>query len=236
MKPYTYLIVDFLAFIVCFIFSFNRRVKFYMHFGAFLLSACTAGTFFIAWDIWFTHKGVWWFDASYTIGYTIAGLPVEEWLFFFCIPFACVFTYFCIDKFFNWSWANAFNNIIVFVSVIICAVTALLYHNRLYSLVTALATAASLLYLHFIAKKEWIGQASLVFMVLMLGFFPVNAVLTGTGISSAIVNYNTNELLGIHMLTIPVEDAVYGYTQFMLNIYFFKQFQKNTDRLVQLEK
>jgi len=36
-----------------------------------------------------------------------------------------------------------------------------------------------------------------------------------------------DQILNIRILTIPVEDAVYGYAQFMLNIYFFKQFQKN---------
>jgi hypothetical protein len=29
------------------------------------------------------------------------------------------------------------------------------------------------------------------------------------------------------MGTIPAEDAVYGYSQFLLNIYFFKKITKN---------
>lgn len=40
-----------------------------------------------------------------------------------------------------------------------------------------------------------------------------------------IVNYNPGDFLGIRMLTIPIEDAVYGYTQFLLGLYFFKKFQ-----------
>ena len=59
----------------------------------------------------------------------------------------------------------------------------------------------------------------------MLGFFPVNGILTGTGLNSPIVNYNSKEILNIRMLTIPVEDMVYGYTQFMLIIFFFKLFK-----------
>jgi len=31
--------------------------------------------------------------------------------------------------------------------------------------------------------------------------------------------------MGIRVLTIPVEDAVYGYTQFLWVLYFFKKFQ-----------
>lgn len=226
LQPYTYLLINFFTIIVCFIASFDRRLQFHKQFGAFLLAATIVAVPFIAWDVWFTAHGVWWFNTDYTVGLIIAGLPLEEWLFFFCIPFSCVFTYFCLEKFFDWSWANAFNNIIVFVSIIVCAVVALLHKDKMYTLVTAIATILTLIYLHFVAKKEWIGRASLTYLVLMPGFFGVNGILTGTGLASPIVNYNPNEFLGIRMLTIPIEDAVYGYAQFLLVLYFFKIFQK----------
>jgi lycopene cyclase domain-containing protein len=91
-------------------------------------------------------------------------------------------------------------------------------------------TLAVLLFLHFIAKKEWVGQATLVYLILMSGFFPVNGILTGTGLESPVVNYNPSEFLGIRMFTIPVEDAVYGYSQFLLNIYFFKFLQQRNEK------
>ncbi|MFA5556367.1 MAG: lycopene cyclase domain-containing protein [Flavobacteriaceae bacterium] len=226
MMQYTYAIVLFFTVIICFIASFDKRLQFHHQFGAFIKAAIIVGIPFIIWDIWFTAQGVWWFDTNYTIGLTIAGLPLEEWLFFVCIPFSCIFTFFCFEKFFKLDGLKSLNNSIVFVTVIVCAVIALLHYEKLYTLVTALATLLTLIYLHFIAKVEWISRASFVFMVLMLGFFPVNGVLTGTGLESPIVNYNPEEFLGIRMLTIPIEDAVYGYTQFLLGIYFFKRFQK----------
>lgn len=226
MMPYTYALVLFFTVIICFIASFDKRLQFHKQFGAFFKAAVLVGIPFIIWDIWFTAEGVWWFNTDYTLGINIAGLPLEEWLFFICIPFSCVFTYFCLDKFFALKWLRGLNNSIVFVTVIVCALMALLHYDKLYTLVTAISTLLTVIYLHFIAKVEWIGKASFVFMVLMLGFFPVNGVLTGTGLESPIVNYNPEEFLGIRMLTIPVEDAVYGYTQFLLGIYFFKRFQK----------
>lgn len=227
MMAYTYALVLFFTVIVCFIASFDKRVQFYRYFGVFLKAAIIVAVPFIAWDAWFTAKGVWWFDTQYTLGFTLAGLPIEEWLFFICIPFSCVFTYFCIDKFFKLESLLGFNNLIVFVSVIVCSVVALLHYQKTYTLVTALVTVATLLYLHFIIKADWIAKASVVFGILMLGFFPVNGVLTGTGIPSPVVNYNPDEFLGIRMLTIPIEDAVYGYTKFLLVLYFFKKFSKN---------
>ncbi|WGQ09753.1 lycopene cyclase domain-containing protein [Pedobacter gandavensis] len=226
MKPYTYLLINLLTISVCFIFSFDKRIRFNKHFPAFLKASILVAIPFIAWDVWFTAHQVWWFNTAYTTGIILLGLPIEEWLFFICIPFSCVFTYFCLDKFLNLSWLSAFNNIIVFLSVIICTVIALLHYDRTYTFVTAIVTALTLIYLHFVVRAAWIGQASFVFAILMLGFFPVNGVLTGTGLDSPIVNYNPKSFLNIRILTIPIEDAVYGYTQFLLNIYLFKMFQK----------
>lgn len=225
---FTYLTVLFFTVIVCVIASFDRRIKFNQYFKAFFKSAILVAIPFIAWDVWFTAKGVWWFNTQYTLGISIAGLPLEECLFFICIPFSCVFTYFCFDKFFKLDCLSSFNNLIVFVSIIVCAAIALMHHDKIYTLVTALSTVFTLLYLHFIARVYWIGKASFVFMVLMLGFLPVNGILTGTGLESPIVNYNTKDFLGIRILTIPIEDAVYGYTQFLLVLYFFIKFKKKS--------
>lgn len=224
MQPYTYLLINFFTVVICFIFSFDKRIQFNKYFGRFLKSALLVAIPFITWDIWFTANGIWWFNTDYIVGRNIFGLPMEEWMFFICIPFSCVFTYYCLNKFFDLSWANAFNNIIVFVSIIVCVLVALLHHDKLYTLVTALVTILTLIYLHFIARVQWVGQASLVFTVLMLGFIPVNGILTGTGLKSPIVNYSTDAILNIRVLTIPIEDSVYGYTQFLLVIYFFELF------------
>lgn len=229
MMAFTYALILFFTVIICFIASFDKRLQFNRHFGAFIKAAVLVAIPFIAWDVWFTAKGAWWFNTDYTLGIVIAGLPLEEWLFFICIPFSCVFTYFCFDKFYKLDWLSGFNNLIVFVSIIVCAVMALLHHDKIYTLVTAITTIVTLIYLHFIVRADWISKASMVYTVLMLGFFPVNGVLTGTGLESPIVNYNSGDFLGIRMLTIPIEDAVYGYTQFLLVLYFFKRFKHSYD-------
>lgn len=226
MQPFTYLLVDLLTVIICFIFSFDKRIQFNKHFPAFLKAAIIVAIPFILWDVWFTKMGVWWFDLHYTLGFSLAGLPIEEWLFFICIPFSSVFTYFCLDKFFNLDWTNIFSKYIVWLTVAVCVTLAIIFHNRMYPFVTALITAISVLYLYYVAKVNWLGKASLVFLVLMLGFLPVNGVLTGTGIAAPIVNYNPKEILHVRLFTIPIEDVAYGYAQFILVVYFFKIFKK----------
>ena len=235
MVAFTYLLVNFFTIIICFIYSFDKRIEFYRFFLPFLKSAIIVGIPFILWDVYFTKVGVWWFNSTYTIGLDIFGLPIEEWLFFLCIPFSCTFTYFCITRFKDVTWANGFGTIITFVGTIVCAVIALLHPDKLYTLVTAIATGLTLLYFQFVAKISWIGQASLLYTILMLGFFPVNGVLTGTGLENPIVNYNPSQFLGIRMGTIPIEDAVYGYTQFLWIIFFFKKFMTKEQQLIMSE-
>jgi lycopene cyclase domain-containing protein len=48
---------------------------------------------FGGWDLIAVHRGDWWFSARYTLGVRLAGLPVEEWLFFIVIPVCGLLTY-----------------------------------------------------------------------------------------------------------------------------------------------
>lgn len=222
MKMYTYALVLLCTVIVCFVASFDRRLRFDRYFSAYLLAASLVAIPFIAWDIWFTARGVWWFNLDYTLGFTVFGLPVEEWLFFFCIPFSCTFTYYCVDKYYPMPGAEGFNTLLVFAGTVSGILVALLHFQHIYTLLTALTLVFTLQVLH---GEPWLTKATLVYGLLLLGFFPVNGVLTGTGLDSPIVNYTPADFLGIRMGTIPVEDLFYGFVQFLWVIFFFSKFR-----------
>ncbi len=229
MKSYTYLLIEFFTVIVCFLFSFDRRIQFHKYFLSFLKASAVVAIPFIVWDIWFAKNGVWWFNFDYTLGIDILGLPLEEWLFFICIPFSCVFTFFFLEKFFQFNGLKKYNPIIAWITILTCLAVAVCFYDHAYPMLTALSAILTMSYLYFIAKVDWIAKASLIFCILMLGFFPVNGILTGTGLDSPIVNYNSSEILNIRLLTIPIEDTVYGYTQFLLVWYFFGYFRKRAE-------
>lgn len=236
MQQYTYLLINFFTVIVCFIFSFHHKIKFNRYFGAFLAASLIVGVVFVAWDAWFTKIGVWWFNDQYLLGIRFAGLPLEELLFFICIPFACLFTYFCLDKFFKLDWKPLPEKIFVIISIIIALCIALWFREKIYTFITFLSTACSLFILKFLLKVRWIGKVSFVYLLLMPGFLMVNGILTGTGLESPIVNYNPEEFMGIRILTIPVEDTIYGYELILWNIFLFQMFKKSkTNSLVEVE-
>ena len=66
---------------------------------------------------------------------------------------------------------------------------------------------------------------------MLIPFFIVNGVLTGTGIEGNIVWYNDDQNLGIRLGTIPVEDTVYAFSLILLNLVLFKEFSKKLKRV-----
>ena len=58
-----------------------------------LLTILGAGAPFLAWDLYATRAGHWWFDGAQTMPWRVAGLPLEEVAFFVVIPLVTVLTY-----------------------------------------------------------------------------------------------------------------------------------------------
>ena len=112
-EQYTYLLVDLLCIVFPFAFSFYPKISFYKQWRFFVLPCLATALFFILWDIIFTGIGVWSFNPRYVCGAYLFGLPLEEYLFFICIPYACVFTYYSVTKLFN---LPAFHKVATFLS------------------------------------------------------------------------------------------------------------------------
>ena len=229
---FTYLCIDLFSVLIPFVFSFHPKVKFSGHFKTFFAANGIVAILFLGWDVFFTHKGVWGFNPVYVSGIYLAGLPLEELLFFICIPFACVFTYHLIGRYFNIRWKQQKENIFVISLSVILLVTGLYFHSLAYTSVTFISTALILLILRFVFRVSWMGKLFTVYPVLLIPFFLVNGILTGSGLKEPVVWYNNDENLGIRLLTIPVEDMVYGFELILLNIFLFEYFKAKTNEAV----
>ena len=93
-----YLLINILSISVPFLFSFHPKIQFYKLFRYFFPAMIISALVYLSWDIVFTKLGVWGFNEDYLIGFYIANLPIEEILFFICIPFASVFTHYTLIK------------------------------------------------------------------------------------------------------------------------------------------
>ena len=95
-----YLLLNIVSISIPFVYSFHPKLKLYKRFNSIILALLFTMVIFIPWDIIFTNNGIWGFNEKYFIGLKIFNLPLEEWLFFMCIPFACIFTHYALLLYF----------------------------------------------------------------------------------------------------------------------------------------
>lgn len=215
---YLYLVLNLGSLLIPFIFSFHPKLKFYKYWKALFLSLIITMMVFIPWDIIFTLNGIWGFNDSYFIGNKLLHLPIEEWLFFICIPYACVFTHYALVNLIpNLGFGIKPSNIITFLLIFGFVAIALLHHDKWYTLVN-FSYASLLLIMVKRYCPEVLKPYYLTFLVMLIPFFIVNGVLTGSLIENEVVWYNHSENLNIRLLTIPIEDAVYAFTLILTNL------------------
>jgi lycopene cyclase domain-containing protein len=221
---YLYLIVDLAAISVPLLFSFHPKIalykKWHLLWPAILLSTVP----FIIWDSFFTQIGVWGFNPKYLTGLYLFHLPVEEILFFICIPYACVFTYYCFRIYYGEGYRIKSEPFITWFFVVCCISLAVTSYDRYYTFYTAVGLTIFLLFLKLVVKAKWLSLFYFSHMFLLLPFFIVNGILTGTGLDEPIVWYNNAENIGIRLLTIPFEDIFYGMLMLLLNTFLFEFF------------
>lgn len=223
MQQYTYLMIDIGCILVPFIFSFYKKYPFYKKWKYFFPANIIVAIAFLVWDEYFTRIGVWGFNSDYLTGIYLGNLPLEEILFFICIPYACVFSYFALC-----SLLKTNNSIIyryVTVALIIgLSLLALFSFELKYTFSTSLATIGLLVYLFW--QRVNLTRAYQAYLLILPFFITSNGLLTGSLLDNPIVWYDNAENLGIRIFTIPVEDSIYGFVLIILNIYLFDLFQK----------
>ncbi|CAI8158960.1 MAG: Uncharacterised protein [Formosa sp. Hel3_A1_48] len=177
---------------------------------------------FIPWDVIFTINGIWGFNPDYFLNTKILSLPLEEWLFFICIPFACVFTHYALLLYFPKMKLGENSSKSIAVGLMLTLVFVLIFnYDKWYTLVNfSLAIPLTLIVLKY--NPKLLQHFFLTFLVMLIPFFIVNGVLTGSWIENQVVWYNNAENLGIRMGTIPVEDSIYAYSMILMSLFFFE--------------
>ena len=215
------------SFIIPFIFSFHKKIKFYKFFKQIAASLLLTGFFFIVWDIYFTKIGVWGFDKTHHSSIMLSNLPLEEVLFFFVIPFVCVFTYFVLSekKVLNFNISTTFLKLIC---VILIALAFLFFKNA-YTISVLILTILILLYI-INYRPDWVGYFFSMYLIIhVFPFLLVNGVLTGYITDFPPVWYDSNNIIGVRLATIPVEDFLYSFILLFLNTSLFEYLRKKTN-------
>jgi lycopene cyclase domain-containing protein len=227
LEKYLYLTIDLTAFAVPFALSFNRKVGFSKKWKSAWPAIVVTAFVFVIWDYWFTNLRVWGFNAHYITGIYILNLPIEEVLFFISIPYACLFTYEVVN-YFHRSEAPVNNGRRITIVLIVGLMAVGIWNiDRIYTAVIFISLSLFLIVLTG-ARQPYLGRFYFAFLFILIPFFIVNSVLTGTGLPAPVVWYHDLQILGMRIGTIPLEDTFYGMLLILMNVSIFERLQKRT--------
>lgn len=221
MGQYTYWAILAGSVIFPLLLSFDKKVAYYRNWRFVLQGAGMMAFFFIVWDAYFTHYGVWSFNDAYITGLRFVGLPIEEICFFLVIPFCCIFIYECLIAYIPRDplkragpWLNA-------IVLLTCVVLGIRNTGHAYTFYTCFFTVLYLLIL-LLLKVGFMSRFYLAYLVSLLPFLIVNGLLTAI----PVVLYNDNENLGVRIYTIPADDLIYGFLMILMSVSWYEFFKK----------
>ncbi len=202
--------------------SFDKKVAFYTKWKYFFPAMILPAVFYIVWDSYFTGKGVWGFNPAYVTGINFAGLPIEEILFFFVVPYCCVFIYECVRCYFprlnNGLASHVFLRLLAGCLLVVGAI----YYKKDYTAYTFILFAV-FVFIFYLLRQYFtsfrVSAFLVAYAIILIPFLVVNGFLT----AFPVVLYNDAENLGIRIYSIPLEDVVYGMLLVFLNIVLFEK-------------
>lgn len=224
---YLYLLLNLGSLSIPFLFSFHAKLKFYKYWKPLFIGIITSMLIFIPWDIFFTVNGFWGFNNDYFLGVKLFNLPIEEWLFFICIPYACVFTHYALLHYFpEMKLSKGITKTISFVFIFLLVVVSIYNYDKWYTFINF--TFAIILILIVLKKNlDLLSEFYATFLIMLIPFFIVNGILTGSFINNEVVWYNNAENLNIRLFTIPIEDTVYAFTLILLCLFVMNLVQRS---------
>ncbi|WP_167610482.1 lycopene cyclase domain-containing protein [Maribellus sediminis] len=174
---------------------------------------------FIIWDMRFTEIGIWTFNPKYILGETLNGLPIEEWLFFFVVPFFSLYIYEILQqKLIRFNQPNIFVALTL-VLLVVFALIAYFYRKNLYTFFTFFLLTIYFGYTTFRNNfKKNFPKFYLSYVAALVPFLILRGILTAL----PVISFNSEHIINIHIFTVPVEDLAYFFLLHLMNITIFE--------------
>lgn len=209
--------------------SWDKRFNYFSKIKALFPAFLITGTFFLIWDIIFTKKGIWGFSTTHASNLRILDMPIEEWLFFFIIPYSCLFIYESVKYFFRLKKYNSLSQKILFVLGIILLITGIYFNDRAYTFWNFIFCGLFLIISSY-KKRDYHANFFVAYIFSLIPFCIVNGILTDGDFdylysTNPVVWYNNFENLSIRIITIPIEDFFYCMLLLLMNITFYEKFR-----------
>ena len=194
--------------------SFDRQVAFWKKWPQVFAAIAAVVLVFGAWDAWMAARGIWSFNPEHAGEFRFLHLPPGEWLFFVCVPYACLFVLECVRAYVP-DRAGQMNRAVVPAATAFFCVAAWLFRELGYTATVFLSVGLVLAALEGTApatlrsRNFWIALG-----LTYLPFLVANGFLTGI----PIVRYDDAENLAIRVGPIPLEDFLFSFSMLGLSV------------------
>ncbi len=199
--------------------SFDRKVYFFQHWRRAFTAIFLVMIPFVIWDHYVTDKH-WWFNGQFTLNFRLFELPPGEWLFFITVPFACIFVWHIMTVRSKGPYCR-FCYLAMFIALALFIL--MMWQGKEYTACVLLAAAITI-FLDFLLKTGILFQRKTLYFIIMLSGFIL--IFNGYLTARPVVLYNPKVQLNFRIITIPVEDFLYGYSLVFLCIIIFKRLGK----------
>lgn len=221
-SQYLYLLLVFFCVLFPLVASFNTKAPFYKTWKQALIAILLPAVLFIMWDEMFTRLGIWGFNSKYILGVNLASLPVEEILFFICIPYACLFSYFAVRFYFQNDYFFTHHELLSYTIIVGVLIAGIYNADKPYTAVTFIGLSFFLAFLTLKVRARYLGHFYATFGLILMPFFIVDSILTGSFIDEEVVWYNDAANLGIRLGTVPLEDFFYAMLLVLMNVSIYE--------------
>ena len=222
MKPkYYYLGLMLLSISYPLLRSFENRLRFYKNWKQLGISILCMMLIFITWDIVFTQLSIWSFTDKYILGIKLMHLPIEEWMFFVFVPYACVFIHEVLLYFFPLKHPISLIKKINILLAFILLTVGIFFFDKTYTCVCFISCGGFLI---FFQRNSDLFLTSVyrTYIVSLIPFFIVNGILTGSITNEPIVKYYDSHITTVRILTIPIEDFIYCFLMLGVTIWIYE--------------
>ncbi len=222
MKPkYYYLGLMLLSISYPLLRSFENRLRFYKNWKQLGISILCMMLIFITWDIVFTQLSIWSFTDKYILGIKLMHLPIEEWMFFVFVPYACVFIHEVLLYFFPLKHPISLIKKINILLAFILLTVGIFFFDKTYTCVCFISCGGFLI---FFQRNSDLFLTSVyrTYLVSLIPFFIVNGILTGSITNEPIVQYEDSHITTVRILTIPIEDFIYCFLMLGVTIWIYE--------------
>lgn len=238
-----YMLVNLGCLIVPFFAGFHPRLQFHKQWKRFFPAVAAMMCLFIPWDIYFTVNSIWGFNTEYTTGIFLLRLPIEEWLFFVCIPYACIFTYHCFQILMKQVPFEKALHLLAWALAITSLIVAFCFTGRWYTY-TAHLLCGIILLVHLLRRTTWLTRFVFMYLVILPAFIASNGILTGItfwkypflnhhpeNIAEKIVWYDNAHNLQVRLFSIPLDDIAYGLVMLLIPVTIYEVFKTRLRRV-----